>query len=59
MQAILQFIPGLVAATAAFVLVRLFSWTELGFEFGAFLVAYIAVAVSVDRAMKRYGARRK
>ncbi len=58
MQAILHFVPGVVAASAAFFVTRLFGWTELGFEFGAFLVAYTVVSVSVDRGLKRYGAQR-
>ena len=58
MQAILQFVPGVLAASAAFFVTRLLGWTELGFEFGSFLVAYTVVAVSVDRGMKRYGMRR-
>ena len=57
MQATLRFIPGLAAATVAFGVTKLVGWTELGFEFGAFLTAYVAVAVSVDRGMKRYGVR--
>jgi hypothetical protein len=55
MQAILQFFPGLVAAGVAFVATKLVAWTELEFEFGVFLAAYVVVAVSVDRGMKRYG----
>ena len=56
MQAILQLVPGVVGASAAFFVTRLFGWTELGFEFGVFLLSYVLVAVAVDRAMKRYGA---
>ena len=58
MQGSLQFIPGVLAAAVAFFVTRLIGWTELGFEFGTFLVAYTVVAVSVDRGMKRYGVRR-
>jgi len=55
MQTTLRFLPGVAAAAVAFVVTKFFAWTELGFEFGAFLTAYLAVAVSVDRGMKRYG----
>ena len=57
MQTILRFVPGAAAAVVAFGVTKLVSWTELGFEFGAFLTAYLVVAASVDRAMKRYGAK--
>jgi hypothetical protein len=55
MQAMLRFIPGFAAASVAFVVTRLFSWTEVGFEFSVFLAAYAAVAISLDRGLKRYG----
>lgn len=55
MQVMLRFIPGLVAASVAFAVTRLFAWTEVGFEFSVFLAAYAAVAISLDRGMKRYG----
>jgi hypothetical protein len=57
MQTILRFVPGVTAAAVAFVVTKLVGWTEIGFEFGAFLTAYLVVAASVDRAMKRYGAK--
>ena len=41
----------------AFVATKLVAWTELGFEFGVFLTAYLVVVLSVDRGMKRYGTR--
>ncbi len=55
MQVVLQFIPGLVAASVAFGVTRLFSWTDVGFEFSAFLAVYAVVAISLNRGMKRYG----
>ena len=55
-QAILKFLPGVVAAGVAFVATKLVAWTEVRFEFSVFVAAYIAVAVSMDRGMKRYGA---
>jgi hypothetical protein len=59
MQAVLQFIPGFVAASTAFGVTKIFRWTESGFEFGVFIVLYSAVAVAVDRGMKRYGASKQ
>jgi hypothetical protein len=55
MQLVLRFIPGIVGAVCAFSVSKLFAWTELGFELGAFLVTYLAIAVAVDRGLKRYG----
>ena len=55
MQLILRWVPGIVGAVCAFSVSKLFAWTELGFELGAFLVAYLAIAVAVDRGLKRYG----
>ena len=56
MQTILRFVPGAAGAVAGFGVTKLVGWTELGFEFGAFLGAYLVVAIAVDRAMRRYGA---
>lgn len=54
----LRFVPGLLGAVAAFVVLRLLSWVgSLTFELLVFLGTYAAVAVSVDAALKRYGSR--
>ena len=45
-------------ATVAFGATKIVAWTEIGFEFGVFLGAYLVVLLSVDRAMKRYGTRK-
>ncbi len=58
MQSVLQYVPGVVAATVAFGATKIVAWTEIGFEFGVFLGAYLVVLLSVDRAMKRYGTRK-
>ena len=55
MQTVLRFVPGFVAATVAFGVTRLFSWTDVGFEFSTFLALYAVGAISLDRALKRYG----
>ncbi len=57
MQSVLQYVPGVVAATVAYVATKIVAWTEIGFELGVFLGAYLVMVVSVDRAMKRYGTR--
>lgn len=54
MQAILRIFPGVVGATAAFGVVRFFSWTELGVEFGIFVLTYLTATLVVDRSMKSY-----
>ncbi len=58
MQSVLRYVPGVVAAVIAFVATKIVAWTQIGFEFGVFLGAYLVTVVSVDRGMKRYGARR-
>ncbi len=55
MQLILRLVPGVVGAVCAFSVSKLFAWTDIGFELGAFLVTYLAIAVAVDRGLKRYG----
>ncbi len=58
MQSVLQYVPGVVAATVAFGATKIVAWTEIGFEFGIFFGAYLVVLLSVDRGMKRYGTRK-
>lgn len=54
----LRFVPGLLGAIAAFVVLKLLSWVgSLSLELLVFLGTYAAVAVSVDTALKRYGRR--
>jgi hypothetical protein len=55
MVSVLRYVPGVVAASVAFVATKIVAWTEIGFEFGVFLAAYLVVVVLVDRGMKRYG----
>ena len=57
MESVLRYVPGVVAAMFAFVATKLVAWTEIGFEFGVFIAAYLVMVVSVDRGMKRYGTR--
>jgi hypothetical protein len=55
MQLVLRLVPGVVGAVCAFAVSKLFAWTDLGFDLGAFLVTYLAVSVAVDRGFTRYG----
>jgi hypothetical protein len=57
---ILRLAPGLAAAIVAFALLKLvswFGWVSLSGEVAVFLVTYLVVAFSTERAMQRYGAR--
>ena len=56
MQSILKYVPGFVAASIAFWVTKLAAWTEIGYELGIFLAAYLITVVSLDRGMKKYGA---
>ena len=60
MSMVLKLAPGLAAAIVAFALLKLVSWlgwASLTGELGVFLVTYLVVAFSTERAMQRYGAR--
>ena len=53
---VIKFVPGFVAAIAAFWAFRLVAWVEgFWFKFLTFLVVYLVVAVALDIAMTRYG----
>ncbi len=54
MQMILRFLPGLIGAAIALTVLKLVSWTDLGFEIGAFFSAYVIGTVVVERGMKSY-----
>jgi hypothetical protein len=57
MSTIVRLVPGLIAAVAAFVALKLLLFvnlTSLGFEIAAFFVVYLVVAVIADRAMRAY-----
>lgn len=54
MQTFLRFLPGLIGAAIALTVLKLVSWTDLGFEIGAFFSAYVVGTVAVERGMKRY-----
>ena len=54
MQTILRFFPGLVGAAIALAVLKLVSWTDLGFELAAFFAAYLIGTIVVDRGMKSY-----
>ncbi len=54
MQTILRFFPGLVGAAIGLAILKLVSWTDLGFELAAFFAAYLIGTIVVDRGMKSY-----
>ena len=52
----LKYVPGTVAAIAAFAAIRITPWLQSFWLEGlVFLTAYLVVAVSVDKALTRYG----
>ena len=54
MQTILRFLPGMIGAAVGLTVLKLVSWTDLGFEVGAFFTTYVVATVIVDRGMKGY-----
>ncbi len=51
----IRFVPGLIAAVAAYVAAQLLAWMPLVPEFLIFIGVYLAVAVFVDKSMRGYG----
>lgn len=52
----LKFIPGLIAAIAGFLVIKLSAWAlSLTAEILIFVVIYIVVTFIIDSAFKRYG----
>lgn len=53
----IRFLPGFVAAIAAYVALKLLGWMKqsLSFEILLFFGSYVVVALIVDKAMKKYG----
>jgi uncharacterized membrane protein YeaQ/YmgE (transglycosylase-associated protein family) len=54
MQTILRFIPGVIGSAIALTVLKLVSWTDLGFEIGAFFSAYLVETILVERGMQSY-----
>ncbi len=54
---IVRFLPGFVAAIAAYMALKLIGWVKqsLSFEILLFFGTYVVVTVVVDAAMKKYG----
>lgn len=52
-----RFLPGFVAAIAAYAALKLIGWVKqsLSFEILLFFCTYAAVSLVVDAAMKKYG----
>ena len=56
----LRHVPGIVAALAAFIALKLVSLVgSLALQFLVFFAVYLAVSFSVDAALTRYGQRSK
>jgi hypothetical protein len=56
----IKFVPGLIAALAAFVVLKLFGWVgSLSTQIFLFFGTYVVVVFVVDAAMKRYGETKK
>ena len=58
MSMLIRFAPGLAAAIVAFAVLKLISWlswASLTGEIIVFIVTYLVVAITADRAMQRYG----
>jgi hypothetical protein len=51
----IKFVPGLIAAIAAFIVLKLTAWIgSLWFQILVFFGVYIFVAISVEIGMRRY-----
>jgi membrane protein implicated in regulation of membrane protease activity len=56
----IKFVPGFIAAIAAFVVFKLIAWIgSLWLQVLVFLGVYAFVAVSVEMAMRRYGQKQQ
>jgi hypothetical protein len=62
MSAIIRLVPGIIAASAAFVALRAMDWLEVRqvlVEYALFLLVYIVVALLAHNAMKAYPAKKR
>jgi hypothetical protein len=50
----IRFVPGLIAAVAAYIAAQLLAWMPLVPEFLIFVAVYLAVAMFVDKSMRGY-----
>ena len=56
----IKFVPGLIAAIAAFIILKLFGWVgSLSTQILLFFGTYVVVVFIADAAMKRYGQTKK
>jgi hypothetical protein len=51
----MRFVPGLIAAVAAYVAAQLLAWMPLVPELLIFIGVYVAVVMVVDKSMSDYG----
>ncbi|MEN8131492.1 MAG: hypothetical protein ABFS45_15130 [Pseudomonadota bacterium] len=52
---IIRFLPGSLAALAAFITLKLLAWLPVVLQLLVFLLAYLVVAAFLDRAFRQYG----
>ena len=56
----IKFVPGLIAAIAAFIILKLFGWVgSLSTQILLFFGTYVVVVFVVDAAMMQYGQTKK
>lgn len=55
MNKILKYLPGLIGAVCAYIMLKFIAWTGLTYEFISFLISYLLVTLLVDSAMRSYG----
>jgi hypothetical protein len=61
MSTVIKFAPGFAAAIVALAVLKLIGWlgwASASGKIAVFLVTYLVVAVTTDRAMQRYGVQR-
>ncbi len=62
MDVVIKLLPGLIAAVTAYVAVKLLALAGIGTvieEAVVFIIIYLGTAVVADKAMARYGERRR
>ena len=55
----IRYIPGLLGAIAAMIAFRLLTMLDFSMRMVIFLVAYLVVTITVDKALARYGTKSK
>ena len=56
LASLIRFLPGLIGALSAFVLVKLVAWvTSFSLELLLFTGTYVGVTIALDVGLRRYG----